>query len=188
MGLLAISDTPQVCDGIDGGQEGYLVLRPAPARLLWELDSFSVTQELALAPHKLQLGPPHVCLSKISRSLSCSHWPPPIPEEREPATHVRRKADLRSRSPEPMASVYKENEVMVVTSGCGDKRLHLLSFSQGLCLERWGSFSSQSLQWAASHSPPSSHSNCVRQGHRNSIPHSTCPHTSPEGSLASGHS
>lgn len=43
VGLPPISDTPQVCDGVDGGQEGYLVLRPAPARLLWELDSFSVT-------------------------------------------------------------------------------------------------------------------------------------------------
>lgn len=58
VGLPPISDTPQVCDGIDGGQEGYLVLRPAPARLLWELDSFSMTQELALAPHRLQLRPP----------------------------------------------------------------------------------------------------------------------------------
>lgn len=28
-----------LCDGIDGGQEGYLVLRPAPARLLWKLVS-----------------------------------------------------------------------------------------------------------------------------------------------------
>lgn len=30
---------------------------------------------------------------------------------------MRRKADLRSKSPEPMASIYKENEVMGLFSG-----------------------------------------------------------------------
>lgn len=108
-------------------------------------------------PSQTSAWTPMCTYLKLQRaSVTHTGLPPFLRKERP--THVRRKADLRSRSPEPMASVYEENEVMGVTSGCGGTRRHLLSFPQGSRLEKWGGFSSQSLQWAASHSPPSSHS------------------------------
>lgn len=71
---------------------------------------------------------------------------------------MRRKADLRSKSPEPMASVYKENEMMGLLGG--DYRTPPSQFVPGSVSSGTGKFIIPTFPAAAFPTPSSSHLNC----------------------------